>query len=175
MARSAIERLRLAVAPWTVTWAAPREAAYELAWRLDAKDVVARVLRGWKMTTLDGFFGEIGAALQFPAYFGENWAALDECLKDMAWLRGPAYVVIVADAHLLFRADATESLATFLKLAESTGHAWAQPADLDRPWGHDVVPFHIVLQVPEAELDGWAARLSGTGRKARPVNFKLGR
>jgi hypothetical protein len=171
VARTAVERLRLAVAPWAVTWPAPREAAYELAWQLQAKDGVARVVRGWKAGTLDGLFDEVAAALQFPAYFGENWPALDECLKDMAWLRGAAYTVIVADAHLLFGADRTDSLATLLDLAESAGQAWAQPADLDRPWGHDVVPFHFVLQVPEAELDKWRARLARSGHKAPTVAF----
>lgn len=44
---------------------------------------VARVVRGKKSRTVSHFFDEISAALQFPYYFGENWAALDECLADL--------------------------------------------------------------------------------------------
>jgi len=173
MTSAGVERLWRAEPPWSVTYSASREDAYELAWKLQAAAVVARILRGSKMTTLDGFFGEAGAALQFPAYFGENWAALNECLTDMMWLRGPAYVLIVVDAHLLFRDDEFDSLPTFLKLADSAGGAWAAPSDLDKPWGHGSVPFHVVFQIPGDALRQWGKRLAGCRRKAPTVDLKI--
>ena len=33
--------------------------------------------------------------LRFPAYFGANWDALEECLRDLSWLGGQARVVVV--------------------------------------------------------------------------------
>jgi Barstar (barnase inhibitor) len=40
-------------------------------------------VRRWKASTEDSFFAEVGAALQFPDYYGENWAATAECLGDL--------------------------------------------------------------------------------------------
>jgi hypothetical protein len=45
--------------------------------------LVVRSVRGRKMTTTAQLYDEFAAALQFPPYFGENWAAFDECLSDM--------------------------------------------------------------------------------------------
>jgi Barstar (barnase inhibitor) len=59
-------------------------------------------LRGKKMTTIQSAFDEIGAAFQFPWYFGENWAAFDECLNDPDWMPALATIVIVADHSTVF-------------------------------------------------------------------------
>jgi hypothetical protein len=173
MAGSRMDRLLLAEKPWALTYSGSAEDAYELAWSLQRGGSPARVLRGSKMTTLDGFFSEVGAALQLPAYFGENWPALDECLNDLSWLPGPAHVLIVTDGNMLFRDDEFDSLPTFLRLAESAGEAWAVPTDMGQPWGHGSVPFHVVFQVPKAELKGWNRRLAATGRKAPAVGFDI--
>src|ERR1700756_4380721 len=42
--------------------------------------IAIRVLRGAKMESMEGFYDELAAVLQFPLYFGRNWAAMDECL-----------------------------------------------------------------------------------------------
>ena len=39
--------------------------------------------------------GALAGKLRFPAYFGRNWDALDECLRDLSWLGGRGRVVIV--------------------------------------------------------------------------------
>ena len=46
----------------------------------------AAYVRGNRCGTLKGLFFELSAAFQFPAYFGESWDALDECLCDLEWL-----------------------------------------------------------------------------------------
>ena len=123
------------------------------------------------MTTLAAFFAEVGAALQLPAYFGENWPALHECLTDLLWLRGPAYVLIVTDADLLFGEDEFDSLPTLLKLASWAGEAWAKPTDQDKPWGHGSVPFHLVFQVRDEALSRWNRRVAASGREAPAVDL----
>lgn len=41
-----------------------------------------RVLRGEHCRTSQDLFREIAAVLQFPLYFGNNWAAMHDCLYD---------------------------------------------------------------------------------------------
>jgi len=38
-------------------------------------DLAVRLVRGHKSRAVDGLFDEFAAALQFPYYFGANWAA----------------------------------------------------------------------------------------------------
>ena len=173
MANQRIDHLLMAEEPWLLTYPTSVEDAYTLAWKLQQGGSAARVIRGSKTTTLDAFFSEIGAALQLPAYFGENWDALDECLKDLSWLPGPAYVLIVADADRLFRDDKFDSLPTLLKLAVSAGEAWAMPTDLDQPWGHGSIPFHVVFQVQKGALKGWSRRVAASGQKVPEAGFDI--
>ena len=47
------------------------------------------------MRTEKTFHQEFAAALQFPAYYGENMAAFDECLCDVSWLGGGGLLIVV--------------------------------------------------------------------------------
>ncbi len=46
------------------------------------------------ITTRDQLFERYAAGLSFPDYFGWNWDALDECLRDFHWLRQKRVVII---------------------------------------------------------------------------------
>lgn len=37
---------------------------------------------------------KLGRALQFPAWFGKNWDALEDCLGDLSWLDGAGQVLL---------------------------------------------------------------------------------
>jgi hypothetical protein len=73
--------------------------------RSDVPSCRLLTLRGKKMTTIQSAFDEIGAAFQFPWYFGENWAAFDECLNDPDWMPALATVVVVTDSSALFASE----------------------------------------------------------------------
>ena len=45
-------------------------------------------LRGTRMQTAEGFLSELAAVLQFPVWFGENWDALEDILRDRAAFAG---------------------------------------------------------------------------------------
>ena len=70
----------------------------DCGWKISADEptTAVRFVRGNKMRTLDGLFNEVSAACQFPYYFGENYAALAECLGDLDWLNASRFVLIVS-------------------------------------------------------------------------------
>lgn len=43
--------------------------------------------------------GVLARGLRFPAYFGWNWDALDECLRDLSWLGEVKKIAIVHDGR----------------------------------------------------------------------------
>lgn len=69
----------------------------------------------------EGLLAAIGQALDFPAYYGKNWDALEECLNDLSWLTGP---VIVQIEH----ADALEpsTMVTLKDIWAEAAATWAK-------------------------------------------------
>lgn len=63
---------------------------------------------------------ELGRVLDFPAYYGGNWDALEECLVDLSWHDGPLRVLIT-DADALAD-DLRESL---IEIFLQAARAWA--------------------------------------------------
>jgi hypothetical protein len=63
-----------------------------------AGEHLARVPAGLrdKAALLDALQG----ALSLPGYFGHNWDALDECLRDLGWIAAPRVVLVHADLPL---------------------------------------------------------------------------
>lgn len=43
----------------------------------------------------------LATGLNFPDYFGENWDALDECMRDLSWLPTGHVIVKHADVPLV--------------------------------------------------------------------------
>ena len=100
--------------PWLHPFVATVSDAYDYLQSLSneaKKQVVARVVRGKKMRTTPALYDEFAAALQFPYYFGENGAAFDDCLTDLAWLPAEAYTILISDSVLLPEAEPPERLA----------------------------------------------------------------
>jgi len=46
----------------------------------------------------EGLLKSIAGPLQFPGYFGMNWDALEECLKDLSWLPAKGYLLLLHGA-----------------------------------------------------------------------------
>ncbi len=83
---------------------------------------------GLPMPTLDGralaareaLLAAIGAALDFPAYYGGNWDALDECLADLSWHSGPLRLLITHADQI-----PGESRDTLIEIFLSAARRWA--------------------------------------------------
>ena len=71
------------------------------------------------------FLGRIAAALGFPAWFGDNWDALYDCLTDLSWRPGQGWVLILDNVHDLRRA-APPVLDTALAIMADAAVAWGE-------------------------------------------------
>lgn len=103
---------------------------------------VVRVLRGSKMTTDAKLFDEVGAALQFPTYFGENWNALRDCLGDLEWIPADRYLIIVTEVDTML-AEAPDLLEHLVVTLSGVAQEWAEPANRPLP---EPRAFHVVLR-----------------------------
>jgi hypothetical protein len=86
---------------------------------------IAIVVRGWKCQTKETLHNEIGAALQFPGYYGENWNALDECLHDLSWLPAGRYLLVINCVEKLLPDD-DQSLRLFLDVLSEASCVWSE-------------------------------------------------
>ena len=88
-----------------------------------------------RVTDEAGLLAELARIFRFPDYFGGNWDAADECLRDLSWLPARGYVLRVPDAESLWRslpAAAGRLVETWLFCAEE--------------WARQGAPFHLVFQ-----------------------------
>ncbi len=53
----------------------------------------------------DDFFTIAHYIFQFPPYFGRNWNAFEECIKDYHWLEKEKYIIIQHDNFPEIRED----------------------------------------------------------------------
>lgn len=69
----------------------------------DPAAVGAIVPPGWRVATLDGaaiasreaLLDACATALEFPGWYGRNWDALADCLRDLSWLPADGYLLHV--------------------------------------------------------------------------------
>ena len=72
---------------------------------------------------------------KFPDYFGHNWDALDECLRDLGeWMPANGYVLQVHGAETFWRHDPL--------VAGTLVMVWLSAAE---SWSEDNVPFHLIF------------------------------
>src|SRR5262249_8237296 len=111
--------------------------------------IIMRRIRGRKAKTTAALFDEMAAALQFPSYFGENWNALDECLNDLEWLPGDAYLLAFGHANEVL---ALESSAEFQALLQVLARACEE-------WRKRNKAFLTIFECEEAKEHGFAEKL----------------
>ena len=66
-------------------------------------------------------------ALNFPGYFGHNWDALEECLRDLAWLPPGRILIHHRDLPLQGKGQLAECR-SYLALLANTVHHWRSAA-----------------------------------------------
>jgi Barstar (barnase inhibitor) len=92
-------------------------------------------LDGTKIEDKQALMAAIAKGFEFPDYFGGNWDALEECLKDLgSWLEANGYAIVMEKGEAFWRHDAD--------LAGKLVKAWTDSAPV---WVEKGVPFHLVF------------------------------
>ena len=91
-----------------------------------------------------GLFDALSKALKFPAHFGKNWDALNDCLTDLAWLKCNGWVLILGNGKT-FTAKYQDDFPMALDLFDGVAAAWRE----------DGKPFWVIVE----DQSGWTAEL----------------
>ncbi len=85
----------------------------------------------------------LATQLDFPAGTGRNWDALSDNLRDLSWLPGQGYALLLEDAGPL-REHAGTDFDTLLDVLQEASASWAE----------DDVPFWAFLALPDMGRGG---------------------
>lgn len=70
----------------------------------------------------DALLARFAQALAFPAWFGGNWDALEDCLSDLSWLPAKGYVLLIEGAAGL----RPEEHGTLVDILAAAAAAWKE-------------------------------------------------
>lgn len=119
-----------------------KNEVYSLQWifnhELNNNNIVFRTCRGNKMQDKLGLFNEFGAVFQFPNYFGENWDAFEECLRDLSWLNYEAIVLVITDTENLLLNAVSKDFCILVEILNGVTM---------RKNVNSIKPFHTIFQV----------------------------
>ncbi len=88
---------------------------------------------GWHLLELDAaavankrdLLDKIALAGSFPSYFGANWDATADCLRDLAWLKASGYLMVVRNAGS-FQRNQSQLSHVLLDVLSETSEYWAR-------------------------------------------------
>lgn len=134
------------------------------------KEAAIRIIRGKKSKTRFDFYNEIAAALQFPYYFGENGAALNDCINDLEWLQADAYLLMVDDAHLFLRDASAYTVEDFMDIFSDANIEWLTPNKYF-PRTRQPTPFHLLFRCDESDIPAFLQRLGDFANEVEVILF----
>jgi IS1 family transposase len=135
-------------------------------------DVIVRIMRGYRSRTKSELLSEWAAALQFPWYFGHNWDAFHECIRDMAWLSASSYVYVIEQSDMLLKREA-HRLTTQIEIFASSAVEWAEYGEGGPQWRRNTL-FHVVFQCKPALADATRDRLAAAGAQLNDIVYLKG-
>lgn len=65
----------------------------------------------------------LAGQLHFPAWFGQNWDALADCLTDFSWREAVGYVLVMEQLGD-FRAAGDDDFDTFIEILSDASASW---------------------------------------------------
>lgn len=96
--------------------------------------IVSATVEAAQISSKEELLVAIAKALRFPDYFGGNWDALNDCLRDMKWLPSAGCVLFLLGADNLWRSNSQQAG----QLIES----WLLAAEF---WSQQSIPLHLVF------------------------------
>jgi len=84
--------------------------------------------------TKESLLDAVAGVLAFPDYFGRNWDALDECLRDLTWLEASGIVLVLEGSRTAWQAT-PEPLGRLIS-------CWLLAAEA---WSEEGRPLHLVF------------------------------
>ena len=110
------------------------------------------------ITTKEELLRELAKELRFPDYFGENWDALWECIRDLSWLPSGPVILEHSDVPL---ANDVESLKTYLSILNDTVQKkWPPP-------GRDLRDLIVSFPSEARGQVTWLLQAADSGRKTQ--------
>ncbi len=86
----------------------------------------------------ESMLAALSRELAFPAWFGGNWDALEDCLSDLSWIEAAGHLIVFED----FQAVLTDELGVLIDVLSSAAEFWAAQKR----------PFFAVFLDPERSL-----------------------
>ncbi|MBR0464785.1 MAG: barstar family protein [Clostridia bacterium] len=90
---------------WIVKSCFSEDELYSVMYVAAQDGAYVSYIRGKLCNTLYDFFREVSSAMRFPYYFGWNWAAFDECISDLEWLKFNYLTIVIDDYDFIFSDD----------------------------------------------------------------------
>ena len=69
------------------------------------KNIQVFYLDGKEITNKQTFLKQAGESLKFPAYYGQNWDAFNDCITDLGWCPARAYILIYDQPEIFAKAE----------------------------------------------------------------------
>ncbi|WP_328959958.1 barstar family protein [Streptomyces virginiae] len=112
-------------------------------------------LDGREMGDTDAVFTQFYDRLRLPDYFGWNWNALFDCLRDLHWLPAEHYVLVIEAADEILPGDPAGQGLLFGTLVRA-GRRWSRTRRSD---GVDLSRLAIVMSCAAASVPNLRERL----------------
>ncbi|MEW1690044.1 barstar family protein [Streptomyces sp. NPDC091265] len=118
-------------------------------------DVHVARLNGHDMPDEVSVFQKFWETLKFPDYFGWNWNAFYDCLRDLQWLSSDYHILIIESAESVLSEDGVAREEFF----RSLWRAGQRRSYTKRPEGLTLSKFSVVLSCGKESVPGLASRL----------------
>lgn len=92
----------------------------------------------------EDFLGDVSRSMRFPDWFGGNWDALADCLKDLSWMPAKGWVVILEKSKHFCGGHGREFKEAMQAMSDAAEY-----------WRAQGKPFWTLIAGPDGWKSGW--------------------